>query len=69
MAAGRLVLHRCVHPAGWTRSLGVERCPLCGTERHPAYATLRLPMPERAPAPAWGCPRLGMPGARPSPGP
>ncbi|MEU8547900.1 DUF6255 family natural product biosynthesis protein [Streptomyces roseoverticillatus] len=58
MAAGRLVPRRCAHPARWVRSLGVERCPLCGTERHTAYATLRKPLPDRAPGPAynWGCP-------------
>ncbi|MCF3104718.1 hypothetical protein IPZ58_24455 [Streptomyces roseoverticillatus] len=70
-AAGRLTARRCAHPAGWSRSLGVERCPLCGTERHTAYATLRMPLPDRAPGPAynWGCPRLGAPGARSAPGP
>lgn len=71
MAAGRLIPRRCAHPARWVRSFGVERCPLCGTERHTAYAALRMPLPDRAPGPAygWGCPRLGSPGARPSPGP
>ncbi|CAM5399103.1 DUF6255 family natural product biosynthesis protein [Streptomyces abikoensis] len=65
-AAGRLVLRRCAHPAGWSRALGggVERCPLCGTERHTAYATLRMPLPDTAPRTSWGCPRLGEPGTR-----
>ncbi|MGK5733469.1 DUF6255 family natural product biosynthesis protein [Streptomyces sp. URMC 124] len=68
-AAGRLMPRRCVHPAGWTRTLGCDRCPLCGTERHTVYATLRMPVPDSAPRPAWGVPRLGVPGARTSPGP
>ncbi|MFH8786394.1 DUF6255 family natural product biosynthesis protein [Streptomyces roseoverticillatus] len=70
-AAGRLIPRRCTHPAGWSRSRGVERCHRCGTERHTDYATLRMPTPGRAPGPAWdwGCPRLGAPGARPAPGP
>ncbi|MGK5547822.1 DUF6255 family natural product biosynthesis protein [Streptomyces sp. URMC 127] len=57
----------CAHPAGSSRSPGVERCALCGIERHTTYAALRMPVPERAPGPAWGwgCPRLGAPGARP----
>ncbi|MFC5147943.1 DUF6255 family natural product biosynthesis protein [Streptomyces aureoversilis] len=68
-AVGRLVLRRCAHPVGWSRALGFERCPLCGAERHTAYATLRMPMPDSAPAPAWGCPRPGAPGRRPPPRP
>ncbi|WP_424891249.1 DUF6255 family natural product biosynthesis protein [Streptomyces sp. XH2] len=70
--AGRLTFRgRCAHAAGWSRSPGVERCPACGTERHTAYAPLRMPLPDRAPGPAWGwgCPRLGAPGARSSPSP
>ncbi|WP_443058025.1 DUF6255 family natural product biosynthesis protein [Streptomyces sp. KLMMK] len=64
-AAGRLVFRRCAHPVGWSRTLGFERCPLCGAERHTAYAALRMPMPDSAPAPVWGCPSPGAPGRRP----
>ncbi|MEW2035335.1 DUF6255 family natural product biosynthesis protein [Streptomyces roseifaciens] len=64
-AVGRLVLRRCAHPAGWARALGFERCLLCGAERHAGYAALRMPMPDSAPVPAWGCPSRGTPGRRP----
>ncbi|WP_373300675.1 DUF6255 family natural product biosynthesis protein [Streptomyces hiroshimensis] len=60
-------MRRCAHPAGWFRSHGVERCGLCGAERHTAYAALRMPVPESAPVTDWGCPRLGTPGVRVGP--
>ncbi|MEU3756545.1 DUF6255 family natural product biosynthesis protein [Streptomyces olivoreticuli] len=64
IAAGRLAIRRCAHTRRWTSSHGIDRCTGCGAQRHTAYVSLRMPLPDSAPETPWGRPRIGTPGER-----
>ncbi|MFC5721284.1 DUF6255 family natural product biosynthesis protein [Streptomyces gamaensis] len=64
VALGRLVALPCEHGGGWSGPYGVDRCRLCGMERHTDYGSLRMPLPDVPPEAVWGIPRLGAPGER-----